>query len=107
MLLTTIANCTESRHYCATATLLLTKISKADTIYNMENLLNIIQIISAILLVITILLQQRGTGIGGAFGGGGAEVYSVKRGAEKIIFTASVVLSVIFIGLGIMRLMLV
>lgn len=73
----------------------------------MENILNIIQIISAVLIVILVLLQQRGSGMGGAFGGGGAEVYSVKRGAEKIIFNSSIVVSVVFLGLGIVRLIFV
>ena len=37
----------------------------------MPDLITIFQVITGILLVVTILLQQRGTGMGGAFGGGG------------------------------------
>ena len=72
----------------------------------MEDILTLIQVIIGILLVVAILLQQKGTGIGGAFGGGGAEVYSVKRGAEKTIFITTIVLSVIFFGFGIVRLLI-
>ncbi|MCX6786042.1 MAG: preprotein translocase subunit SecG [Candidatus Komeilibacteria bacterium] len=61
----------------------------------MTQLLNIIQITSAILMVIFILLQQRGAGLGGIFGGQGG-VYRTKRGAEKIIFIITICLAVIF-----------
>ncbi|OGG86875.1 preprotein translocase subunit SecG [Candidatus Kuenenbacteria bacterium RIFCSPHIGHO2_02_FULL_39_13] len=68
-------------------------------------MLNIILIIVAILLIISILLQQRGSGLGAAFGGEG-NVYLVKRGAEKIIFYASIILSVLFMGLGLARILI-
>ncbi|PIP75399.1 preprotein translocase subunit SecG [Candidatus Kuenenbacteria bacterium CG_4_9_14_3_um_filter_39_14] len=68
-------------------------------------MLNIILIIVAILLVISILLQQRGSGLGAAFGGEG-NVYLVKRGAEKIIFYASIILSILFMGLGLARILI-
>ena len=63
----------------------------------MEKILNIIQIVIAGLLIIAILLQQRGTGLSGAFGGEGG-VYFKKRGAEKIIFIATIILAVLFIS---------
>ncbi len=68
----------------------------------MENIMKIIQLISGILLIITILMQNRGSGIGGAFGGG-SEVYSVKRGVEKTIFNISIVLAIIFLASGLLR----
>ncbi len=58
-------------------------------------LLPLIQIILSILLVAAILLQQRGTGLGAAFGGGG-EVFRTKRGIEKSLFYASIGLSILF-----------
>ena len=58
-------------------------------------LLSAIQILLSILLVTTILLQQRGTGLGSAFGGGG-EIFRTKRGIEKSLFYASIGLSVLF-----------
>lgn len=60
----------------------------------------------AVLLSGAILMQQKGTGIGGAFGGGGAEVYSAKRGAEKVLFNITIVLAVLFLGLGVVRLVI-
>ena len=58
-------------------------------------LLSAIQILLSVLLVITILLQQRGTGLGSAFGGAG-EIFRTKRGIEKGLFYASIGLSVLF-----------
>ncbi len=71
----------------------------------MDNILNIIQIIIAALLIATVLFQQRGAGLSGAFGGEGG-VYFKKRGAEKIIFTASVILEVLFILSAIIRMVI-
>ncbi|MFA6526262.1 MAG: preprotein translocase subunit SecG [Candidatus Buchananbacteria bacterium] len=60
-------------------------------------ILSIIQVVSAILLIIFILLQNRGTGLGSAFGGEG-NVYRTKRGLESVIFKATIVLAVVFLG---------
>lgn len=62
----------------------------------MNNILNIVQIVIAGLLVAAILFQQRGTGLSAAFGGEGG-VYFKKRGAEKVVFIATIVLAVLFI----------
>jgi len=73
----------------------------------METTFNILQPIIAILLMVSVLLQQKGTGLGSAFGSGnGAEVYSSKRGAEKVLFRTTITLSIIFLGLGVIRLLL-
>lgn len=59
-------------------------------------ILNIAQIIISTLLIATILLQQRGSGLSSAFGGGGG-VYYQKRGVEKILFRATIALSALFV----------
>jgi len=63
-------------------------------------ILTIAQVIVAILLVVSILLQNRGSGLSSAFGGdfGG---YYTKRGMEKFLFYASSCLGACFIGLAI------
>ena len=66
----------------------------------MHSVILSLQIIVSILLVLAILLQQRGAGLGAALGGGG-EFYSTKRGAEKILANATIVLVVLFLGLSI------
>ena len=55
-----------------------------------------VQILLAILLMGAILLQTRGTGLGQAWGGGG-EFYRSKRGLEKILFRATIVLAALFL----------
>lgn len=69
---------------------------------NLESALNVAQIILAILLVVSILLQAQGTGLGAAFGGGG-NVYRTKRGAEKKIFQLTIVLSILFFGVALVN----
>jgi len=58
--------------------------------------LSILQFVLAIILSIAVLLQNRGTGLGAAFGGEG-NVYRTKRGVESFLFKATVVLSVLFL----------
>lgn len=66
----------------------------------MENIVNIAEVIVSILLVITILLQNRGAGLSGTFGGSFGGYYT-KRGFEKFLVNSSVALSAIFIILAI------
>ena len=62
-------------------------------------LLNIAQIIVSLLLIAAILMQQKGSGLSAAFGGSG-ETYRTKRGLEKGIFTATIVLAFLFLALA-------
>jgi len=71
----------------------------------MNDILNIAQIIISILLITTILVQQRGAGLGSAFGGEGG-VYYKKRGMEKIIFIATIVLAILFILTAFIRMVI-
>jgi protein translocase SecG subunit len=65
-----------------------------------KEILTYAQIIIAVLLTGAILLQQKGAGLSATFGGSSME-YSTKRGAEKVIFYATIVLSVLFIGISV------
>lgn len=62
----------------------------------------IAQAVVAVLLIITILFQNRGSGLGAAFGGdfGG---YYTKRGLEKFFLYATIVLALVFLVLGIVN----
>ncbi len=71
----------------------------------MKQYLIIGQSITAVLLIIFILLQQRGSSLGSTFGGSG-EFHVSRRGAEKKIFWATVVLAIIFIVLALLNLAL-
>ncbi len=70
----------------------------------MKAILPFIQIIVAILLIVFILLQQRGTALGSAFGGEGGGFYATRRGIQKKIFWATIVCGVLFIGLALLNL---
>ncbi|MFM2424304.1 MAG: hypothetical protein RLZZ70_695 [Candidatus Parcubacteria bacterium] len=57
-----------------------------------------IQIILAVLLIAAILLQQRGSSLGGAFGGDNfSSAFHKRRGAEQFLFQFSIGLSVLFV----------
>lgn len=71
----------------------------------MQQTLLIVQIILAILLIVAILLQHRGTSLGGAFGGAG-EVYRSRRGIEKFLFYLTIVVAVLFVILAIVNLLI-
>ena len=56
------------------------------------------QIIVSICLIVFIILQAKGTGLSGVFGG--STNYHAKRGAEKSLFYATIVVSVLFVVLA-------
>jgi preprotein translocase subunit SecG len=64
-----------------------------------QQVIQILQIVVAILLMLSILLQNRGAGLGASFGGGG-EIYRTKRGAEKFLFRSTIALIAIFMILA-------
>ena len=55
-----------------------------------------VQVILSVLLIGAILLQQRGAGLGGAFGDQSQETFYKRRGAELFLFQASIVLAILF-----------
>lgn len=67
--------------------------------------LNIGQIIVSILVILAILMQNRGASMSGLFGGSG-DIYRTKRGIEKTLFIGTIVLLVIFFGLSVAGLMI-
>lgn len=63
---------------------------------NVGNILETTTLISAILSVFLILLQQRGASLG-AGSGSSAELYTTRRGLDKSLFNATVVLVLVFV----------
>lgn len=61
-------------------------------------MLLIIQIVISSLLIISILLQIRGSGLGTIFGGAGGEFYRSKRGIEKFLYRSTLVLAILFVS---------
>lgn len=62
----------------------------------LDSFLQIVTVGSAVLLVLSILLQQRGSTLGAGFGSTG-ELYTTRRGFDKNLFDATIVLAVIFV----------
>ncbi|MDY7040134.1 MAG: preprotein translocase subunit SecG [Chloroflexota bacterium] len=58
--------------------------------------LYIVQIILSCALIAVILLQAKGAGLGGIFGGDTGSVYKTRRGVEKTLFNLTIGLSIVF-----------
>jgi preprotein translocase subunit SecG len=71
----------------------------------MNQILFYIQIAISVILIVLIAIQQRGAALGSGFGGGG-EVYSTKRGAQKKIYYATIAIATIFLVLGVLNILL-
>lgn len=64
-----------------------------------QNILTIAQVVLAVLLVASILLQARGSGLGASLGGDG-NVYRTKRGVEKKLFQLTIIFAILFFGVA-------
>jgi preprotein translocase subunit SecG len=67
--------------------------------------INLIQIIISIALIAIILLQAKGSGLGGIFGGD-SSIYKTRRGVEKTLFQATIGLAVAFFAVSILSVLL-
>ena len=60
------------------------------------------EIVLSLLLIVGVVLQQRGAGLGGAFGGDNfASTFYKRRGAEKFLFNFTIVIAVLFVATAI------
>ncbi len=69
----------------------------------MQTYFSIAQIVLSVALILAILLQVRGGGLGGIFGQANT-VFRTKRGVEKTLFQLTIVLVVLFITISIVML---
>ncbi len=67
-----------------------------------DMILNIVQVVLAVLLATAILLQARGSGVGLAFGGDG-NVYRTRRGVEKKLHALTIALAILFFGVSLVN----
>jgi preprotein translocase subunit SecG len=65
----------------------------------MIKFLDIALIITSVGLILGVILQSKGAGMGGLTGADTGGVYTARRGIERILFWVTVALSVIFFGL--------
>jgi preprotein translocase subunit SecG len=64
---------------------------------NTHLIISIVTVTTAVLMVAAILLQARGASLGAGFGSSG-ELFTTRRGTDKSLFEATIVLAVIFVG---------
>lgn len=62
----------------------------------LDSVLQYITLGSAVLMIVSILLQQRGASLGAGFGGS-SELYTTRRGFDKNLFEVTIILAVIFV----------
>ncbi len=67
--------------------------------------INIIQIIISVALIAILLVQAKGTGLGGIFGGD-TSIYRTRRGVEKTLYQATIGLAVAFFAVSIISVLL-
>ncbi len=61
------------------------------------NIFGYITLGSGLLMIVSILLQQRGASLGAGFGSSG-ELFTTRRGVDKNLFDTTIVLAVVFVG---------
>jgi preprotein translocase subunit SecG len=69
----------------------------------MQTALNITQIVLSVALILTVLLQAHGGGLGGIFGQADT-VFRTKRGLEKRLFQLTIILAILFVATSIVSL---
>jgi preprotein translocase subunit SecG len=69
----------------------------------LEPFLSLILIIISVALIVLILLQTKGSGLGSLFGGSDSSVYTKRRGVQKTLFNFTIVLSVVFFAIAIIN----
>jgi len=67
----------------------------------MNKFLDIALIIIAIGLILSVILQSKGAGLGGLTGSDASTVFTARRGVERVLFWVTIILSILFFGLAI------
>ena len=65
-----------------------------------SDIINVFQVLVALMIIGIVLLQAKGQGLGNIFGGGG-ETYRTRRGVERVLFRITIGLMVAFVALSI------
>lgn len=65
----------------------------------MVNYLNIALIIISVLLILSVILQSKGAGLGGLTGADSGSIFTARRGVERTLFWVTIILSAVFFAL--------
>jgi preprotein translocase subunit SecG len=69
--------------------------------------IRVVQIILCVAVIVFILLQVRGAGLGSAFGGSSAgSVFKTRRGVERLVFNITIVFVVLFALISLLSLLI-
>ena len=71
----------------------------------MEFYLDIAMIITSIALIVSVILQSKGAGLGGLTGADTGSIFTARRGVERTLFQITIVLSILFFSLAIATVM--
>jgi preprotein translocase subunit SecG len=66
-----------------------------------KDYIDIAMIITSIALIVSVILQSKGAGLGGLTGGDTGGVFTARRGIEKVLFRVTIVLSILFFVLAV------
>lgn len=68
-----------------------------------SDIINVFQILVALIMIAAVLMQAKGAGMGNIFGGasGGGDSFRTRRGVERVLFRGTIALIIIFVGLSI------
>jgi preprotein translocase subunit SecG len=72
----------------------------------MRDFLNVGLIITSVALIISVILQSKGAGLGGLTGADTGSVFTARRGIEKTLFWVTIALSILFFTLVIIELII-
>ena len=70
---------------------------------DISQIMTIIQVVLAVILITSVLLQSRSAGLGEAFGGS-STFYGTRRGGEKWLFNVTIVIAILFVLTAIVNL---
>jgi preprotein translocase subunit SecG len=68
----------------------------------METALSIAMIIVSVVLIVVVLMQSKGSGFSGAFGGSSSSIYRTRRGLEKTLYQFTIGIAVVFVVIAIL-----
>lgn len=68
----------------------------------MTTALSIAMILVSVVLIIVVLMQSKGSGFSGAFGGSSSSIYRTRRGLEKTLYQFTIGIAVVFVVIAIL-----
>jgi preprotein translocase subunit SecG len=68
----------------------------------MHSAVSIAMILVSVVLILVVLMQSKGSGFSGAFGGSSSSIYRTRRGLEKTLYQFTIGLAIVFVAIAIL-----